>query len=130
MKYIWNKSEDKFCTSQFIVTNNAEKEIALNAGYIEITDEDYEKIVRHEMCWENDVLVPYTKTQVEQNQDALQEKLMRIEELKQLLVSWDYKTSKYADGEYTNEEWSKIVAQRKAWREEINRLEAELALYV
>jgi hypothetical protein len=47
----------------------------------------------------------------------------RIAELKDLLASWDYKTSKYVDGEYTEEEWQAIIEQRAAWREEIRELE-------
>ena len=43
--------------------------------------------------------------------------------LKQQLGSMDYKTSKYADGEYTQEEWAKIVEERKAIRERIRELE-------
>ncbi len=38
----------------------------------------------------------------------------------------DYKTSKRADGEYTDEEWAKIVEIRKALRLELNKLEEEL----
>lgn len=47
----------------------------------------------------------------------------RIAELKALLDSKDYWTSKRADNEYTEEEWAKKVAIRKAWRTEINELE-------
>ena len=47
----------------------------------------------------------------------------RIAELHQLLEEADYWTSKYCDGEYTEEEWAEKVAQRKAWREEIRELE-------
>ena len=43
--------------------------------------------------------------------------------LKQQLADMDYKTSKYADGEYTQEEWQVIVAERKAIRERIRELE-------
>ena len=43
--------------------------------------------------------------------------------LKQQLADMDYKTSKYADGEYTQEEWAKIVTERKAIRERIRELE-------
>ena len=50
----------------------------------------------------------------------------RIAELKQLLADADYWTSKRIDGEYTEEEWAEKVAIRKAWREEINQLEATL----
>lgn len=47
----------------------------------------------------------------------------RIAELKRFLADSDYWTSKYCDGEYTDEEWAEKVAQRKAWREEIRELE-------
>lgn len=47
----------------------------------------------------------------------------RIAELKQILTDSDYWTSKYCDGEYTDEEWAEKVAQRKAWREELRELE-------
>lgn len=48
---------------------------------------------------------------------------VRITELKQMLISKEYWTSKRADGEYTEEEWAERVAIRKAWRAEINKLE-------
>lgn len=47
----------------------------------------------------------------------------RISELHQLLEEADYWTSKYCDGEYTEEEWAEKVAIRKAWREELRELE-------
>lgn len=47
----------------------------------------------------------------------------RIAELHHLLEEADYWTSKYCDGEYTEEEWAEKVAQRKAWREELRELE-------
>lgn len=50
----------------------------------------------------------------------------QIQELKQQLADWEYKTSKYTDGEYTEEEWAEIKAQRKQWREQIRQLEKEL----
>lgn len=49
----------------------------------------------------------------------------RIAELHQLLADSDYWTSKYCDGEYTDEEWAEKVAQRKAWREELRELEKD-----
>ena len=54
---------------------------------------------------------------------AEHKKQLRITELKQMLADADYWTSKRIDGEYTDEEWAEKVAQRKAWREEINQLE-------
>lgn len=54
---------------------------------------------------------------------AKQNAVKRIAELKKNLDDYDYKTSKYVDGEYTEQEWQEIVTQRKAWRAEINKLE-------
>ena len=62
---------------------------------------------------------PYTPTEKEIKQS-------RIIELKYLLDSKEYWTSKYIDGEYTEEEWAEKVATRKKWRNEINQLEFEL----
>ena len=50
----------------------------------------------------------------------------RIVELKQKLAETDYKAIKYAEGELSVEEYAETKAQRKAWREEINKLEEEL----
>ena len=50
----------------------------------------------------------------------------RIIELKQKLKDTDYKAIKYAEGELSVEEYSETKAQRRAWREEINKLEEEL----
>lgn len=52
--------------------------------------------------------------------------LERIEELKVFLCNADYWGQKYIDGEYTDEEWEAKKAQRKAWREEIRELEAQI----
>lgn len=49
----------------------------------------------------------------------------RIEELKALLAAADYWGQKYIDGEYTEAEWEEKKAQRKAWREQIRRLEGD-----
>lgn len=46
-----------------------------------------------------------------------------IIQLKQQLADMDYKTSKYVDGDYTEEEWQEIVKERKAIRERIRELE-------
>ena len=50
----------------------------------------------------------------------------RIIELKQKLEDTDYKAIKYAEGELSAEEYAETKAQRRAWREEINKLEEEL----
>lgn len=53
-------------------------------------------------------------------------KLLQISELKKLLFDTDYQAIKYAEGLLTAEEYEPIKQQRQAWRDEINRLEAEL----
>lgn len=47
----------------------------------------------------------------------------RISELKSKLASTDYIVIKIAEGEANAEDYSEILAQRKAWRAEINQLE-------
>ena len=46
--------------------------------------------------------------------------------LKCKLADTDYKAIKYAEGELSLEEYAETKAQRKAWREEINKLKEEL----
>ena len=55
-----------------------------------------------------------------------QNAIIEIMRLKDILNKNDYKGQKYLDGEYTEEEWAEIVAQRKEWRNQIRQLEKEL----
>ncbi len=57
--------------------------------------------------------------------DEHEERQARLNALRQALAGTDYKAAKYAEGWYTDEEYAPIKAQRQAWRDEINRLEAE-----
>ena len=65
---------------------------------------------------EEDILVYVEYTQKEKN-------IIKIMELKQLLAESDFRAIKYAEGEYTDEEYAPYREQRKAWRKEINELE-------
>lgn len=47
----------------------------------------------------------------------------RVAELKQLLADSDYAVIKIAEGAADREEYEELIAQRQAWREEINSLE-------
>lgn len=47
----------------------------------------------------------------------------KIAELKQKLADTDYIACKIAEGAATREEYADVIAQRQAWRDEINRLE-------
>ncbi|MCH5315501.1 MAG: hypothetical protein J1E81_06275 [Eubacterium sp.] len=86
MKFIYSQSENIFEISQFIATTEEHKAIALANGYVEVSDEDYERLVNHELCWNNGELVPYYKTQEEITEEQMflrvQETEMRIAELK------------------------------------------------
>ena len=54
------------------------------------------------------------------------EKVERIMTLKAKLAQTDYKAIKYAEGEISAEEYVETLAERRAWRAEINELQAEL----
>ena len=51
---------------------------------------------------------------------------IRILLLKANLIRTDYQAIKYAEGELTEEEYAETKAARKAWRAEINELQAKL----
>ena len=73
-----------------------------------------------------------TPDRIEENKFVYREitseekKIKRVEEFKKKLANTDYQAIKYAEGELAEEEYAPIKAQRKAWREEINRIEEEL----
>ena len=53
----------------------------------------------------------------------LEEKKIKIFDLKIKLKQTDYQAIKYAEGQITEEEYAPIKAQRQEWRNEINLLE-------
>ena len=67
-------------------------------------EEDYETILRY-------IAVPEAQ---------------RIAQLKQQLADTDYTVIKIAEGAATREEYAQVIAQRQAWRTEINGLEGAL----
>ena len=85
-----------------------------NENYIQITEEEFNELTKVEEH------IP-TEEEI-----AKQEKLNRINELKKLLSSTDYKAIKYAEGLITEEEYLPIKNQRQEWRNEISELEAVL----
>ena len=92
--------------------------------YIEVDYETYAKTLQCEIgkAWRviNGELSMQVYDENEYQKNVYQEEMNT---LKQQLADMDYKTSKYADGEYTQEEWAEIVAERKAIRERIRELE-------
>ena len=60
------------------------------------------------------VYVPYTKSELAQ---------IEISKLKRQLAETDYRAIKYAEGQYTEEEYAPYKKQRQEWRDKINELE-------
>lgn len=95
--------------------------------------EDNEYPARAEWCNENKYVIveiePDTeglrRFQIQAIPQATQQELYQQEydTLKQQLAYMDYKTSKYVDGEYTEEEWKDIVTERKQIRVRVRELE-------
>lgn len=67
------------------------------------------------------IYIPYTETEL-----RITEINNRINELKQEISATDYKTLKYVEGYFTEEEYLPIKTQRQSIRNEINSLEEEL----
>ena len=51
---------------------------------------------------------------------------LKLMEAKNNLIAYDYKTSKYIDGELTEEEFAEIKEKRKQWRKEVNENRTQL----
>ena len=94
--------------------------------FIEVDDELYANTLSCEQyyAWR----VVDGKLQIDRYEETPQQELYLQEynNLKQQLNDMDYKTSKYTDGEYTEEEWQEIVTERKAIRVRVRELEALL----
>ena len=125
MVYAYSKG-DEYCTSTF----NGDKEIALENGYKEVSDELYAKLFTREAHWVDEELVerlkPQSEIDIEDEERRLAEIQKQISVLKITLAGSDYKAIKYAEGWITEEEYAEIKAQRQAWRDEINELEHRL----
>lgn len=120
--FVYSKG-DEFCSSTF----SGNREIALAAGYKEVSDEMYAKLLNREAHWVNEELVNRVKPQSEIDAEAeaarWAEINAEISELKTQLSETDYKAIKYAEGWITEEEYAEVKAQRQAWRDRINELE-------
>ena len=60
------------------------------------------------------------------NRELIWDKSNQIIKLKAELRRTDYMAIKFAEGELTAEEYAEVKEQRRAWRAEINRLQAEV----
>lgn len=104
----------------------ATDEIAAQLGYavVEIGDEYYDCAFED---FNEDFTFNVEKYTVRKRKRVAEKTIIpRIEELKFLLQSTDYKAIKFAEGELSAEEYEETKTERKAWREEINQLEEQL----
>ncbi len=79
-------------------------------GYEEITKKQYDAILAKKQ---------------KRIDDLLKSDKSKILVLKKQLADTDYQAIKYAEGLLTEEEYAPIKAQRQAWRDQINQLEAK-----
>ena len=107
-------------------------------GTIELTDEEFAQIgvTKH---FENGVLIDIPQAELEtmrlaqleyeqqlQRQAEIDEVQRKISETKAKLSQTDYQAIKHFEGFISEADYAPIKAQRQAWRDEINALEAEL----
>ena len=106
---------------------------------IELTDEEFAQIGVTKR-FENGVLIDIPQAELEtmrlaqleyeqqlQKQAEIDEIQYKIDETKAKLSQTDYQAIKYFEGFISETDYAPIKAQRQAWRDEINALEAELA---
>lgn len=67
------------------------------------------------------IYIPYTEKEL-----TIINNEKRILDLKRLLSDTDYRAIKYAEGQYTEEEYKPYKELRQSYRDEINRLEEEI----
>lgn len=106
---------------------------------IELTDEEFAQIGVTKR-FENGVLIDIPQAELEtmrlarleyeqqlQKQAEIDEIQRKIDETKAKLSQTDYQAIKYAEGFISETDYAQMKALRQAYRDEINRLEAELA---
>lgn len=93
---------------------------------IEMTDKDFDDLMVAEL--QGKQLKVINNKVVAVNYEPTQEEIVhsQIYELKQKLAQTDYQAIKYAEGELPYSEYEPVRKQRREWRAEINRLEAQL----
>lgn len=102
----------------------------VKGDYIEVDEADLKLIGKTKKFLNGTVvnMTPQETTQKEGQRTAYKQKAQKqkqIETFKKRLAAMDYKTSKYADGEYTQFEWQAIVNERKTIRQQITALESQ-----
>lgn len=68
----------------------------------------------------------YIFTAPDKTATEIEQRKVKISELKDSLFQTDYQAIKFAEGEISEEEYAPIRTQRAEWRAEINTLETEI----
>lgn len=93
----------------------------IDENYIQITEEEFKELTKPK------VYVPIAE------EKAAQEKAQKIAEYKKYLADTDYIAAKIAEANFNSDteelvelhkQYDSIILQRKKWRQEINKLEA------
>ena len=111
-----------------------DRDIALNAGYIEISNKNYEDLLKTKLMWQDGELISdptYSERKAQQDAEEAEKQrqapiLEEINQLKNLLSASDYQAIKHSEGWISDEDYAEIKAQRQAWRNRINELEIQL----
>lgn len=89
---------------------------------MEISDEEFEAAGCLVRIIDGKIFIG--KTDGEKQRDEVE---IKIRQLKERLSATDYIAAKIAEGSATAKDYAEQVAERQAWRAEINRLEEQLA---
>lgn len=96
---------------------------------VQVSEEDYDKLVNEELIWEGDQLVPnpnyatiLAQREAQTNEEARQ---AQIAELKSQLAKYDYIGVKIAMGVATREEYANEIAITEDLRQQIRALESK-----
>ena len=88
--------------------------------------EDYDHFYQNSFCYyfkDNKLIYDDKARENAEKKETLME---QISELKTKLIQSDYKALKFAEGWITTEQYTDVLNQRQAWRDEINSLTERL----
>ena len=121
----------KFVYPNTISTFTGDRDIALEAGYVEVSNKDYADLIETKKMWQDGEIVddPTYPERKEQEEKEAEERAKRqaiideVNALKKNLFDTDYQAIKHSEGWISDEDYAPIKAQRQAWRDRINELE-------
>lgn len=111
---------------------NGNSDTAIRAGYVYVTDSDYQQLCDGFMVWQDGVLVEVsseTKSTLQaiKTQRAYEtSKRDEIAACKRELYKLDIKTMKFIDGDITEEQYEPFKLRKAELRIRIREIEAEL----